>query len=590
MPVVVTCSGCQGKLTVPDQIVGKPVKCPRCGQVVRTGAAGTPAAAPKAQPAASPQPAAARAAAAAPQAATPKAPADTPNLLTVTCAGCQQKLKARADLAGKAIKCPRCGKAVKVPAPQPAEDEGEWLEVNEAVVAAAPVPAPAADEASAPAPRKGGPPTGSWGQELLEEKEVPEDMQEQVRSEMSKSERVVWCDRPRVDILLHQARMFLLIAGPICGLVVIGATVALVLCIINGIVLGMVLAPIFGGIFGLGAFFALKAPGTVRKNAPKRACYVLTNRRVLIHPGTGTQMFFGSAGSAAVVMNAGDQLSLISYTGLELTRMTRTDSKRFEQAGDLSFSRDMLEDPSGGGLWALGNVSNVEKMIREKLLHPVIDKLLRGERLSGEEKGKAPDKKSGDKEEGDVVAADSNIKEYGGSRGRAGYGEDASNTKAAPSRGSGLTYDPKKVPAGHRKLIEAELTEGEKVLWYGSPEAGAKGRGFLGAMVGSDQLVEPDYEVYGITNRRVILWIRKKGAYSYYTPGVLEAGVEEDKRITNGGSIVFKRVRRIITTTDKQGKTTTRKYLHSFGLLRISHYKAVAALLYDTLIAPCRDR
>ena len=50
-------------------------------------------------------------------------------------------------------------------------------EVNDAVVAAAPsTPEPAPTPA-----KKGGPPTGDWGKELLDEKEIPDDMQEQIR-------------------------------------------------------------------------------------------------------------------------------------------------------------------------------------------------------------------------------------------------------------------------------------------------------------------------------------------------------------------------------------------------------------------------
>src|SRR5262249_24533432 len=49
----------------------------------------------------------------------PPARADSaPAPLAVQCAGCGQKLKARAELAGKKVKCPKCGQAVFVPAIQ----------------------------------------------------------------------------------------------------------------------------------------------------------------------------------------------------------------------------------------------------------------------------------------------------------------------------------------------------------------------------------------------------------------------------------------------------------------------------------------
>jgi hypothetical protein len=42
--------------------------------------------------------------------------ADAGSLTTFTCSGCQSNLRVRAELAGKTVKCPRCGQAVHVPA------------------------------------------------------------------------------------------------------------------------------------------------------------------------------------------------------------------------------------------------------------------------------------------------------------------------------------------------------------------------------------------------------------------------------------------------------------------------------------------
>jgi ribosomal protein S27E len=590
MPVVIACSACQGKLSIPDRLTGKSVKCPKCGETIRPsggeGAATAPApAAVKVQAAPKPQ------APAAPAASAAAAPPAAPPVL-VTCAGCQKKLQVRAALAGKAVKCPGCGQAIPVPAPAAEDGEG-WLDVNEA---AAPPPAPAA----APEEKAGRGPSGDWGQGVLTGQGVPEDMQDEIRSEMTRTERVVWATRPRQDILLHQARMFAYIGGPICCVVALGAAVAAVLCGIHGVIWGLAIALVFGGMFGFGAFFVLRMPGSVIKNASRRGCYLLTNRRLLVHHGKGPRVFFGRGGAAAV-SDVSALAGVVPYTGLELTGLTRVEAgKRFEGAGDLSAGRTLLDEAGGCTLQAVDKVRDVEKLIRAKLIHPVIDKLLRGELLLKDElarsRGKRPEKKTapGEADEG-AIATDSNIKDYGG--GRHAAEEDDPNIKAAPSTRTGgrdlrafFEAELKRVPAEARQTVADELTEGEKILWIGRPEASAKGRGFLGAMVGSDRLVEPKYWLYAITNRRVILFVEKSGPVSYYTPDVLEAGVEDDTRIVNGGSILFKKVRRIVTTRDNKGKTSTTRYLHSFGLLRIRHYKAVASLLYDTLIAPVRGR
>src|SRR5205085_1962889 len=159
------------------------------------------------------------------------APAAAP--IQVTCAGCQKKLQVKAALAGKTVKCPGCGKPVKIPAPSAPADEGEeWLDVNEA---AAPPPA----EEPAAQPRRGGGPVGEWGKELLDEQGLPEEMQDEIRAEMTKTERIVWAARPRVDILLHRARLVAYIGVPICSLVTLAALVITIICVINGAWLGL---------------------------------------------------------------------------------------------------------------------------------------------------------------------------------------------------------------------------------------------------------------------------------------------------------------------------------------------------------------
>jgi hypothetical protein len=342
----------------------------------------------------------------------------------------------------------------------------------------------------------------------------------------------------------------------------------------------------------------------VRRAADRRACFALTNRRLLIHPGVGAQMNFGGSGGtqARVVVRRGPA-EVIAYTGFELTRMQRVEEKRFPGCGSLVFNRNVLDEPAGGHLWALADLHKVERMVREKLVHPIMDKLLRGERLSAEDKTKQQEA-AGGQEEAEVLAPDENIKDFLGGK---SAGEDA-NVKDVRA-GAGLDQ----LDDESREKVEAELTEGERVLWAGVPEGKTQGRGLLGNMVGSEERREPDYSLYALTNRRVLLWFSRgthvgkgtpirfgkgpnRAPVSYYPPHLLQAGLEQDKRIHRGGSIVFRRVRVVITTTtefkNRRGpnttRTSTRKELHHFGLLRIRDYLAVARMLYDTLIGPCR--
>jgi hypothetical protein len=480
-----------------------------------------------------------------------------------------------------------------IPPPPTASGDEEWVEVNEAV-------APDAGVITALG-GKGGPPAGDWGRRLLEDLEVPEEMQDEIHSALTKNERINWADRPQMQILMHKARRFALTGGLIGGIGFLGLPIGgFALWKVAGSIIPFLALCFFGLILGAVAFFAITSPSRQRKNGPKRACFVLTNRRLLLHPGRGTQTIHGRGGSTTVLVGA-QRLGVISYSGLELTRLWRIESKRFEGCGDLIFSRDILDEPAGGILWAIKDVRKVEKMVREQLLHPIIDKLLRGEKLTKEEKGESPQDKEKDEEEGDVEAPDANIKDFvRGGRSGGGGGADA-NTKDLQTAAERSL---EKVPADLKREVQAELTAGERVLWIAEPEGRTKGRGMLGAIVGAAHRREPDYYLYAITNRRVLLFAEKgskvgttirlghgddvRGPITYYSPHLLGAGLEEDKRIPSGGSIVFRQVKVTITTRDKQGRVSVRVEKHFLGLLRIRNYISVARLLYETLIAPVR--
>jgi hypothetical protein len=593
MPVVIACSACQGKMKVSEQMAGKAVKCPKCGQVVRTAPA----------PAPSPPPV--------PAAAGPKPPPAPAKLLLLTCPACQKKMQVRPELAGKAVKCPQCAKVVKVPGPAAppspaAAGDEEWLDVNEE---AAPPPAAAG---------KGGPAAGDWGQGLMQEHRVPEEMQEELRAALGKGERLVWFDRPKMEILMYQARRAQLM-GLALGVLVPIATVG------GGIYMldqAPLIVPIilffFAVAFGAAGVYMAFLPAIQKKNADRRACFAVTNRRLLIHRGKGTQVRFGRAGGVGIIGDDG-QGPVVAYVGLELTRLSRVEMRRFPGDGELLFGRSLFEQPYFSGMWALANVRTAERTIRERLINPVIDRLLRGEGLALVEKGDTKRTAGAAQgEEGDVIPNDANIKDYVSGRAAAVDPEDP-GAKAAPARRGedgpgnlrdvrlGVEYNPKKVPADQREQVEAELTEGEKILWVGEPEGKVEGRGLLGKLTGGAHRVEPRYTFFALTNRRVLIWFKfgwqgsnwrnrqmswdHWGPASYYPTALRNAYVESDRRIPSGGSIVFKRVKRTIIYKDQKGGGLSTKRvveMFHFGLLRVRNVKAVALLLYNTLIDPVR--
>jgi hypothetical protein len=561
-------------MRVPDQAAGKTVKCPKCAHVFKAQAA-------------SPAPAAVGGASSPakqqlrPAAKQPAGPA-----------------AAKKPAAGTTPVVSRTKPVPKVAARQKS-DQSEEFEVNEAVE-------PPPDSAAA----KGDAATGGWGLEHLDELDVPDEMQKEIQKELSRGEHIVWATRPRQDVLLHQARKIAYIGGPIATLVGLGGFGAAVYGIINSVTLAIVIGLIFGLVFLGFGLFMFTMPGRVARGEKTRGCYMITNRRLLIHPGKGFRVVMSTSssrvrrgrGEPMATMEDAPLMQVTPYTGLELLYLARNEnSGKFEGTGDLFAGRSIYQEATGNIMQAIDDVRGVEKRIREALVHPIIDKMLRGQ-LSRDDKEKikktdAEDAGGNADKKGEAVAVDSNLKDYGGST----NGDDP-NIKAAPGVARAearlkklrdtFTSELKKTAEEDREQVEEELTSDEQVLWIASPDAKTKGRGILGNLFGAAVPVEPAYELYAITSRRVILWVKKKPPMSYYSPALADAGVEADDRIPNGGSIIFSRVKLTITTRKREGNrvtTSTRVELHSFGLLRIRNYKAVAEFLYQTLVGPSRS-
>lgn len=117
MPVLVSCH-CGKQLRVPDEYVGKRVKCTACGEVQTVKAAenGNNSRVPK-------QPLPKTTAYSPP-------PPSKPGVLRFECSECGKQMQARAEHAGRTAKCPACGVAVAIPEPE-AEEIEEAEEVQE---------------------------------------------------------------------------------------------------------------------------------------------------------------------------------------------------------------------------------------------------------------------------------------------------------------------------------------------------------------------------------------------------------------------------------------------------------------------------
>jgi hypothetical protein len=130
MPVAVSCD-CGKQFKVADEYAGRKIKCPGCGGVLAVTTAPT-----------------ARPPARAPVVATPTAP---PGMVRFSCS-CGKQMQARAEYAGKSVRCPACQTPVAVPA---GEEEAAAIQAAPARRAAPPPPRmDADDDYDAPRPRR----------------------------------------------------------------------------------------------------------------------------------------------------------------------------------------------------------------------------------------------------------------------------------------------------------------------------------------------------------------------------------------------------------------------------------------------------
>jgi hypothetical protein len=306
---------------------------------------------------------------------------------------------------------------------------------------------------------------------------------------------------------------------------------------------------------------------------------VLTNRRLLVHSGSGLQFDLAKSGGHVEQAQAG----LKPFTGPEILGLRREELKKYPGAGHLHLGAADKEGTGAGvSLDYLNNVRAVEKMLREKLIHPFIDKLLTP-RAPGEEKEAAfesddPNVKAapGSRRRSEPPPFDPNVRDF--------HSEDEED-EALP--------DPSSASPAAQEEAEAELTTGERILWIGRPDNAVRGRGVEGLDIEADTAhrEEPRYRMYALTNRRALLFA--EGApISYYPPRLQKIQTEDDARVPDGGSVIFGIHIMTVTTQEKQsGKVlSTRATVTFTGYLRVRRYRAVLGLLRRTLLDPWLDR
>jgi hypothetical protein len=251
---------------------------------------------------------------------------------------------APSTLAGKSVECPRCAAPVALPAPA-ADAEAAFDSVS-----------------------------------CREDGVVPADLKEKLLKGLAANEKPVWIGQPVPNLVLLRSSGYFAVSG-------IGILVAVIWLIFlltpdkappvqpgkkpapapashsSNIILLPAVVFLVSACFG--------AVPVLRWRTAKRTCYVLTNRRALVYK----ESLFAPTRE--------------SYPPLEVSNMRRSNSWLASGSGDLIFRTVYVistsRSRSGGfsssvrtvhyGFLAIPQVAEVENIVRETLIDPVVDKL-----------------------------------------------------------------------------------------------------------------------------------------------------------------------------------------------------------------------
>jgi len=325
--------------------------------------------------------------------------------IKVACKTCEVQLNIKDELAGKSIKCPKCQSITKVPgsmqetsvpaakktlpeskAPAKAGGSSKTTTTQTTSKTSKKTLPPDDDPPAKPDKKSKSLPAKASkarveeleedrGEEDDHETEVPEfaipeKYEEQIKGEMTKGEKLLWCGQPSRRVVMIRSLLYS-IGGAVMFLIFL--VIALVSAMKAGGNYGMLLM-----LLPFGLIFLTVGAVTPFYQAWKagRTCYALTTRRCIVwlcqwHGG--------------VVMN--------TYTPLDLLHMWRRDMWFFANgAGDVVFKTRTVTTISarggrhGGvssstttyyyGFLSVENVGPIEKLIRETLLDKMTDRMV----------------------------------------------------------------------------------------------------------------------------------------------------------------------------------------------------------------------
>jgi hypothetical protein len=374
-PSAVTCPGCQTRLKVTEQMLGKTIQCPKCQKTLKLGGTPSSTTTPAATPGTNKQPAVPQKK---PDSRPVKKPTPVPNLELGADEKPAQRVPVKPQEQKQKQKPQREEEVLEDASLEPVEEVEEVDEVDEVdeIDEVAEEPAPKKgkkrrdededDEDGGGRPRKGKLNTEEHGDPLLGLGMTKEQMKE-VKSELSKGERVIWAGT-RSDRINERNARIASIVGWFFLLIGIGGFVAFFVAPLpSGVGIGIL---IFSILWSLISILAILAPWLValgkkaQKPGAKRTyydLYVLTNKRCLCW----MSRFPGQ---------------VYKYNALHVEDMTRKDNGGVPGAGSIVFATKKEVNTMGGGRGGasietidlgfidIDDVREVEKLIRATLL------------------------------------------------------------------------------------------------------------------------------------------------------------------------------------------------------------------------------
>jgi hypothetical protein len=354
MPRVLACPACKSKLRVPDNAGGLKTKCPKCARVLRVPANRPAAPKPAAEPRA---------------AIAPAAPPLEEVVLGEDQLDVVEEIPATPPVAARQA------------APPPKKEvlgEDDVDVVEEEVLGDNDLDVVEEDNAATDDVEEVGaepnPLAVAPGADPYAGLDVPESMQQDIRRELTKNEKIVWVGRPSMILLLSNGTIFRIV-GVVALLMGISFLYGLA---VSSSMQTQIACGVFGVAFSIFGVVFILARTLVQRGASVRNVYVVTNRRALILEGKSRFQ---------------------SYTIAHLKDLKREDTTRLKGAGDLIFRverRDRANNASAlpgigprqtrhivnssmeikHGFLQLENVKAVEKLIRETLIDRALDKAL----------------------------------------------------------------------------------------------------------------------------------------------------------------------------------------------------------------------